>query len=150
MGMYLDRTSSARENWKYRYSGKTLAKFAKVKYDHYTKIEMEARNELAALMKNPSFNMNDPKANELRKAIESHATERERCLVWSFEFTQRPKAEYDLTMGDVTYFDIITHDKLEATLVSQNEHNKIAGEEKAATDEEEAYRRARAAEFGNE
>jgi erythromycin esterase-like protein len=112
MGMFLDNRNTSREGWKYNYKGSTLAEFAVTKYKYYTTLEQEARNKLAALMTDPKVSMKDDSVTELKKNIEKWGEEREKCMVWAHEFRLRPDSEYLLSMGDVTYFDLVTHESL--------------------------------------
>jgi hypothetical protein len=107
MGQFNDFRSSSRESWKFNYLGKTLAPFAKKKYDSYCEQETKARLLMSDLLRDATIKASDPKIEDLKNDIEQYGTEREKCLVWKHEFERSPDVSYSLSLGDVTYFDIM-------------------------------------------
>ena len=104
--MYNDFRSPAREQWKYCYTGKDLAAAAKAKYETYTKAELEDREVLAGLLKDPNVRANDKRIDDLKTAIEFNSSEREKCRVWWWEFERQPDEKYMLSLADVVYFNL--------------------------------------------
>lgn len=105
--MYNDFSSTTRRSeWRYSYLGKELLPFAKAKYEYYTDEEQKARNKMADMLRDPNVRASDPNIDQLKRSIESFGSEREKCIVWLHEFTRKPDVEYNLCLGDVTYFGI--------------------------------------------
>lgn len=110
MGLFYDHAHglSNREGWKYTYIGADLLEPALKKYFNVEATEMEARNELAALLKNASVPMSDPRNEDLKKKIERLGKEKELLMVLCHEFRRSPSREFILGLADMTYFDLAT------------------------------------------
>lgn len=106
MGLFNDYKSPSREGWKYTYKGEELLEPARKKYRDVRAREMEARNTLADLLRNPLIGPDDHKVVDNKKLAERYGNESEQCMVFCHEFTRNPSREYLLSLGDVTYFDL--------------------------------------------
>lgn len=106
MGLYNDYRGTSREAWKYNYSGAQLLGPAKAKYQQLIRLEREARNLVAALLKDMNVSPTDQKLTDGKTAIARYGNEREQCAVFVHEFGRLLDREYHLSLGDVTYFDL--------------------------------------------
>ncbi len=106
MGLFNDFRIARREAFMFSYKGAALAPYAKKKYDYYTQKEIEARNQVADLLRDATVKASDKRIEDLKRDIETYGNEKEKCLVWAYEFYYRPEETFSLQLGDVTYFDI--------------------------------------------
>lgn len=106
MGSFNDFRGTSRDGWKYTYRGDELLPYVQKKLDTYENLETEARHELSRRLSDPGVKANSTKNEELRNKISTYGTEREKCLVWVHEFSRNPDHVFQLSLGDVTYFDI--------------------------------------------
>jgi predicted nucleotidyltransferase len=111
MGLFNDFRNVSRDGWRFTYSGKELEAHALIKYKEYTRKERESRQKMAAMLTDENIRANDPKIEELKNDIEKFGSEREKCAVWNHEFKRRHEENFTLSLGDVTYFDIVVFPK---------------------------------------
>lgn len=106
MGMFNDNQSANRLHWTYKYTGKELLTSAANLYARFYVKEEEARNKMAEYMKDMSISNTDRKVEEIKRDIVSFGTLKEQCEVFQHEFSRNPDKEYDLGLGDVTFFEL--------------------------------------------
>jgi hypothetical protein len=103
--MYFDHINTARSSWKYTYFGKDLYEKASALVRRFTDEEQAAREKIAALLKDSSIPIDDPKNEEAKREVERVARLHEECRVYRHEFERHPDREYNLSLGDVVFFD---------------------------------------------
>ncbi len=106
MGMYNDHVSMGRTKWTYKYKGSELVGPATSLYKRYRSEEESARNEIASLMKDMRVSNNDNRMDQLKIKINDVGTLKEQCLVFKHEFARNPEKEFELGLGDVTFFGL--------------------------------------------
>ncbi len=106
MGLFNDYRGTSREGWKYNYTGEELLIPAQRKYKEVKSKELEARNKVAELLRDASVSPNDKRLEDGKRDIERYGNESEQCMVFVHEFARKPTREYNLSLGDVTYFDL--------------------------------------------
>lgn len=106
MGMYNDRHGNNRDGWSFPYTGAELLKHAERKRDQMRTQEMEARNEMSRLLADPSQNASSAHIDTFKHRITEYATVYEQCVIWCHEFERNREREYNLKLGDVSFFEI--------------------------------------------
>lgn len=106
MGLFNDYRGTNREGWKYTYKGGELLEAAKRKWAELRQKEMDARNNVAAMLKDEKVSPNDDRLEEGKRLIEKYGNEREQCMVFCHEFARAADRDFTLGLGDVTYFDL--------------------------------------------
>ena len=106
MGSFNDYHGHKRENWTYPYKGQELLPFAEKKLTYFVRKETEARKALSRRLADTSLKANGQFNERLRSAIQTYANEREKVLVWVWQFGREPQKVFELGLADVTYFDI--------------------------------------------
>jgi hypothetical protein len=106
MGLYNDSVGYNRLEWKYTYKADELVKPAEKLLKYHTEKEMEARTKTAELLKDVSVNQNDPRFNELKREIATHGSLKEQCQVFVHEFSRDRAREFELGLGDITFFGL--------------------------------------------
>lgn len=106
MGMFNDNVSARRTEWTYTYTGKELLVKAKMLLGRHTESEQAARNKTAEMLQDVSVNQNDSRFAELKGRITFHGTMKEQCAVFVHEFSRSLAREYELGLGDVTFFEM--------------------------------------------
>ncbi len=106
MGMFNDNQSANRLHWTYKYFGKELFLSAKNLHNRYLLKEAEARNKMAEYMKDMTISNSDRRVEEAKRDIVSFGTLKEQCEVFQHEFWRNPDKEYELGLGDVTFFEL--------------------------------------------
>lgn len=106
MGQFLDYQRPNRQEWKFTYKGHELLEPAKVKLARLTQAFEEAQaNVRAAVAK--SVNMrHDEDVEKYSKQIEQLGPKMEECQVFVWEFGRNPDRDYNLSISDVTYFNL--------------------------------------------
>lgn len=106
MGVFNDNVSANRTGWTYKYTGEQLLPFADKLYKEFRDQEEEARLRMAKYMKDMNISNTDRKVEDTKREIISFGTTKEQCHVFRHEFKRNPAKEYDLGLGDVTFFGI--------------------------------------------
>jgi hypothetical protein len=106
MGMFNDNQSAQRLHWTYKYTGKELLPSATRLYAKFYLKEEEARNKMAEYMKDMNISNTDRRVEEAKRDIVSFGTLKEQCEVFQHEFARNPDKEYELGLGDVTFFEL--------------------------------------------
>jgi hypothetical protein len=106
MGMFNDNVSANRTGWSYTYTGADLLPFADKLYKEFREKEEEARNRMAGYMKDMTISNNDRKVEDAKREIVAFGTVKEQCHVFRHEFRRNPSKQYELGLGDVTFFGI--------------------------------------------
>lgn len=107
MGLYNDNVNANRSHWTYKYKGSELLAKATSLYNSYYKKEEDARLRMSALMQDMTVSNSDRRVEEVKKEISSYGTVKEQLLVFKHEFARNPDKEYDLGLGDVTFFELV-------------------------------------------
>ena len=107
MGLFNDNVNPNRNQWTYRYKGSELLAKATSLYDSYYKKESESRLRMSEYMKDMSISNADRRVEDTKREIVSYGTLKEQCLVFKHEFARNPDKEYDLGLGDVTFFELV-------------------------------------------
>lgn len=106
MGRFLDDYRPSRKEWKFLYTGEELLEAAQKKLnDLQIRLETAQQNLKAAVAKSQRLH-GDEEAVRWEKEVEKLGPETEECQVLVHEFNRCPKREYNLSMSDVTYFDL--------------------------------------------
>ena len=128
--MYNDFVGSTnREGWKYNYFAKDLLPYAKAKYTQYLTLELAGRNKMAELMQDMNKSQSDPEVDRTKREIENNGKLREQCAVFVHEFSRIEDREYHLSLGDVTFFEIVNTPSKEE-LAKAREEIKFLGVKK--------------------
>jgi len=106
MGMFNDNVGANRTGWTYKYTGRELLNAASRLYAEYRSKEEEARNRMADYMKDMTIANNDRRVEDTKREIVSFGTLKEQCAVFKLEFARSPDKEYELGLGDVTFFGL--------------------------------------------
>lgn len=106
MGVYHDFRLTNRDSWKFIYRGAEILPHAEAALGRFAAAEMDNRNTLADLLRDPNVSHEDRRIAEFKKQIEHAGSERERCAVYVHEFRRAGDREYHLSLGDVTYFGL--------------------------------------------
>ena len=106
MGMFNDNVSAGRTSWTYKYKGSDLFAAASKLYTEYRTKEEESRNLMAIYMRDMKIANNDRRVEDTKREIVSFGTLKEQCAVFKHEFARNPNKEYDLGLGDVTFFGL--------------------------------------------
>jgi hypothetical protein len=106
MGMFNDSVSAQRTGWTYIYTGEELLPYARKLYREFYDREEQARNLMAAFMKDMNVSQNDTKVQEAKRDIQNFGTLKEQCAVFQWEFQRNPTKLYELGLGDVTFFGL--------------------------------------------
>lgn len=108
MGMFNDNVSANRTIWTYKYTGGVLLPFARKLYNENHAKEEEARNRMSDYMKDMNIANNDRRVEDTKREIATYGTLKEQCSVFVNEFSRHPDQEYDLGLGDVTFFGLVS------------------------------------------
>lgn len=111
MGMFNDNLSPNRHSWTYTYTGRELEPHATRLFTEYFNRELAARNAMAGYMKDMDLSQNDPKIQEAKRDITNYGTIKEQCSVFKHEFARHPQKEYELGLGDITFFGLAEKNK---------------------------------------
>ena len=106
MGMFNDNVGAGRTGWTYIYTGEQLLAPAIKLYSEYRSKEEKARNHMADYMKDMTIPNNDRRVEEVKRDIVTFGTLKEQCDVFRHEFKRNPNKEYELGLGDVTFFGL--------------------------------------------
>lgn len=106
MGVFNDNQSANRLHWDYKYTGMQLLPFANKLYTKYRDAEELARNKMAEFMKDMTVSNSDRKVEEVKREIVLYGTLKEQCEVFQHEFARSLDKEYNLGLGDVTFFEL--------------------------------------------
>lgn len=106
MGMFNDNVSANRTSWTYTYKGHEILHYAKKLLALHTAKELEAREKTAALLRDVNVSQSDSRFTELKRDITTHGTIKEQRQVFICEFSRYPDKEYELGLGDVTFFGL--------------------------------------------
>ena len=106
MGVFNDYRTTNRDTWRFVYLGKDLAEAAERKYFYFADKERAARTEMASLLNDVNVRASDPKIESLKQDIEKFGTEGEKCAIWASEFERQSLQEYQLSLGDVSFFGL--------------------------------------------
>lgn len=104
--MFNDYSNYVRDEFKFEYNGSQLYNFAKNKYFDFFHKERDAREKMASMLRDVKINTNNREMDALKQEIEFFGKEKEKCLVWTYEFSRRPEKEYYLKLSDVVYFGL--------------------------------------------
>ncbi len=104
--MFNDNVSPGRTKWTYTYKGKELLNAAITLHREFETKESEARNTMAGYMKDMKISNSDPKGDNCKDQIRTFGTLKEQCTVFKHEFNRNPEKEYELGLGDVTFFGL--------------------------------------------
>ena len=104
--MYYDNSLVNRETWKYTYTGSNLLENAKKLKTKFREQEMNARNELAKLLSDPSVSQDSKEIQQLRNEITSNGKNYEALCVYVHEFERTPGRDFHLSLGDVVFFGL--------------------------------------------
>jgi hypothetical protein len=107
MGLFNDNVSAGRTSWTYKYTGGDLLPYATKLYHEYRAKEEESRNRMADFMKDMNVSNNDRRVEDTKREIISFGTLKEQCAVFKHEFARHPDKEYELGLGDVTFFGLV-------------------------------------------
>jgi len=107
MGVFNDFRSVTRDGWKYEYRAVELIQPAIDRLQHYTASELQAREAIAKLLGDPNVRSSDERIERLRADIEAFGDLKEKCTVWVHEFQRVPDRVYSLSLGDVTFFELV-------------------------------------------
>jgi len=107
--MYNDHVSTGRSKWTYSYSGKELLPYAAKLLKKYDTKEAEARKAMAAFMLDRTKSNRDHEVKKTEEDIVSYGTLHEQCAVFAHEFERNPDKVYELGIGDVTFFEIVSN-----------------------------------------
>ena len=103
--MFFEKGShNSREGWTYDYTGAGLLPQAELLLAEWGKAEMDARNAVADLMRDPGVSHNDDRIVNLKRDIERFGKEKEACQVFVSQFKRSLQRVYSLAIGDVVYF----------------------------------------------
>jgi hypothetical protein len=106
MGMFNDNVGAGRTGWLYKYKGVELLPYAVKLYKEFRSKEEESRNRMADFMKDMNIANNDRRVEDTKREIVSFGTLKEQCAVFKHEFSRNPEKEYELGLGDVTFFGL--------------------------------------------
>lgn len=106
MGLFNDNVSTQRTGQLYIYKGRTLLPSAEKLYRDFLAKETKARNGMAEYMKNMQLSQDDPRIVQARRDITAFGTLKEQCSVFKHEFKRNPDKDYELGLGDVTFFEM--------------------------------------------
>lgn len=106
MGLFNDNVGAGRTSWTYKYKGSELLPYAQKLHLKYRVCEEEARHRMSDFMKDMNVSQNDRRVAETKNEIQSFGTLKEQCAVFKHEFARNPDQEYELGLGDVTFFGI--------------------------------------------
>ena len=104
--MYNDFRQPTREGWKYPYKGGDLLETAKQKHAEYLAAEKEARSVVANLIGDIQVSHDSKDMRDAKTAIEHNGNLREQCAVFIHEFERNPEREFNLSLGDVVFFNL--------------------------------------------
>jgi len=108
-------SNTKREGWLYTYKGKELLPYAKTAYQTYLRAELKAREKMSKMISDIKVNNRDPELDQAKREIENNGKIREQCAVFVYQFEREPEREFNLAIGDVTFFGIV-RDPSEADL----------------------------------
>jgi hypothetical protein len=106
MGLYNDSVNEGRTSWNYKYLGSELLEAATRLYREYLSKETEAREKMAEYMRDMTISNNDRKVEDAKRDIATFGKLKEQCEVFKYEFARKPNVEYELGLGDVTFFGL--------------------------------------------
>jgi hypothetical protein len=106
MGMFNDNVGPRRTDWTYKYLGKDLIEPAVKLFREFQSKEEAARNKMADFMKDMNVSQNDRRIEETKRDIATFGSLKEQCEVFKHEFKRNPEKEYELGLGDVTFFGL--------------------------------------------
>ena len=104
--MYIEFSSPSRDSWKYSYEGKELLEAAQKKHAEHLALEMEARQEISDLVKDPNVSPDSEPIKLAKRKLELNGKLREQCAVFAHEFGRNPEREFNLSMSDVAFFEL--------------------------------------------
>jgi hypothetical protein len=106
MGLFNDNVGAGRTGWTYKYKGSELLPYAQKLYAEFRGKEAEARKRMADFMNDMNIAQSDRRVAETKNEIQSFGSLKEQCAVFKHEFARNPNQEYDLGLGDVTFFGL--------------------------------------------
>jgi len=106
MGIFNDNVAAGRTTWNYVYTGRELLPYAQRLYDEFLEKETAARSKMADYMKDMTISNNDTKVTDTKRDVITFGTLKEQCQVFKWEFARNPDKEFDLGLGDVTFFGL--------------------------------------------
>ena len=109
MGIFYDNSGTSREAWKFEYTGEELLYAAKRKLIWIDASEKAERKKMSELMLDQNTTTTSKVVEECRKQIENFGRLREQVGVLVHEFERKKPRVFNLSMGDVTFFDLHTH-----------------------------------------
>lgn len=104
--MYNDHVAANRTHWFFKYKAKEILPYAQKLLTFHSAKEKEAREKTASLLVDVNVNQSDPRFAELKKEITHHGTMKEQCEVFVHQFSKEGDIEYELGLGDVTFFEL--------------------------------------------
>jgi len=107
MGLFNDNVNATRTVWTFQYRGDELLPTAEYLFKRHSELERKAREQMAAYMLDSNMSQLDPKIADTKKLIEKHGDLKEKLSVWVHEFHRDPAREFELGLGDVTFFELV-------------------------------------------
>lgn len=109
MGMFLDYERPARREWKFTYKGSELLAAAKIKQREFEVKLQDAQARLRAAVATSGRLHKDTDVRRIEEEVESVGPKAEECAVFVHEFERSPDREFNLSVSDVTFFDLHQH-----------------------------------------
>jgi hypothetical protein len=106
--MYLDNTNTSRSGFRYTYTGQQILPYAQDLLIKKCEEERQARQEVIRMTRDPTINTQDRRVEEAKRAVTTSATLVEELSVYVHEFSRNPSREYNLSLGDVVFFGLVT------------------------------------------
>lgn len=106
MGMFNDNVGAGRTGWTYKYTGEQLLPSAVRLYKEYYAKEEKSRIYMSEMMKDMNISNTDRRVEDTKREIVTFGTLKEQCDVFRHEFRRNPEKEYELGLGDVTFFGL--------------------------------------------
>lgn len=110
--MYFDKGvgSSSRESWKYNYKGSELLVAARKKYFEFLEGEKAAREIISKLVADIKISTDSREMQQAKADVQHNGQHREACAVYVHEFYRNLDREYNLSIGDVVYFNLFNEE----------------------------------------
>ena len=105
--MHNDFSNTKRDGWFFTYKGSELLPYAKTAYQAYLRAELKAREKMSKMVADIKVNQRDPELEQTKREIENTGKIRESCAVFVYQFEREPEREFNLSIGDVTFFGIV-------------------------------------------
>jgi hypothetical protein len=106
--VYHDNTNTSRSGFRYTYKGKDLVNFVIKKLKDKCGEQKRAREEVIRLTRDPAVSSTDRKVEDAKRDVTTAATVVEELSVYAHEFQRYPEREYNLSLGDVVFFGLIS------------------------------------------